>query len=82
MRGGLLTPSDRKLFSVYDSFLRLDIHKNKADINSKFQCKLPRDYYFSRLDPYVAEHDPFSKYFRSLYSSYLKRTGFVQDISE
>ena len=80
--GGLLTPSDRKLFSVYDSFLRLDIHENKADINSKFQCKLPRDYYFCRLDPYVAEHDPFCKYFRPLYSSHLKRTGLVQDSSE
>ena len=79
--GGLLTPSDRKLFSVYDSFLRLDIHQNKADINSKFQCKLPRDYYFSRLNPYVAEHDLFSKYFRPLYSSHLKRTGYVQDSS-
>lgn len=58
--GGLLTPSDKQLFKVFDSFSRLDRVRSGAKIVSMHQCRLPRDYYFERLLNYHPALDPFS----------------------
>lgn len=69
--GGLLNAADRQLFKVYDSFARLDKVYGGALINSMFQCKLPKDYYF-RLLHYFPQFDPFSKKYEPLYCYYRK----------
>lgn len=78
--GGFLTAADRQLFKIYDSFLRLDIYQNTANINTKFQCKFPRDYYFNRLELYFSERDPLTIDFQPLWGWYRKKKT-VQDSS-
>ena len=75
--GGLLTAADRRLFEVYDSFLRLDIHANTADINTMYQCKLSQDYYFKRLSQYFPQHDPLSKDYEPLWGWYRRKKSVL-----
>ena len=70
--GGLLSASDKLLFTIYDSFSRLDIRGGKTDIITMFQCKLPKDYYFN-LPTYLPQFDPFSKRYEPLYCWYYKK---------
>ena len=59
---GFLSESDKQLFKIYDSFKRLDKKYDGSLINTMWQCKLPRDYYFNRLGLlYLSENDPLSK---------------------
>lgn len=63
--GGLLSPSDKRLFDVYDSFDRLDNSTKHVNIRSLHVCKLPIDYYFERLNNYTLAIDPLSKHYDS-----------------
>ena len=71
--GGLLTKSDRQLFNIYDSFKRLDKEYDGSLINTYWQCKLPRDYYFERLSIYYSQNDPLSKDYQPLWGWYKKQ---------
>lgn len=78
--GGFLSTADRQLFKVYDSFARLDKKYGGAKINTMFQCKLPRDYYF-RLLHYYPQFDPLSKKYEPLYCYYYKPKNLKQNLA-
>lgn len=71
---GLLSIADKMIFSIFDSFTRLDFLNplsfqsvNKSSfVFTKWHCKLPKDYYFSRLLLYSPRLDPFSKIYQPL----------------
>ncbi|MGK7893255.1 MAG: hypothetical protein AB4372_06400 [Xenococcus sp. (in: cyanobacteria)] len=59
---GFLTECDKYIFNIYDSFKRLDKEYGGALINTMYQCKLPKDYYFERFGSlYISQNDPLSK---------------------
>ena len=61
---GFLTKSDKQLFNIYDSFKRLDKKYDGALINSYFQCRFPKDYYFDKLGKnYESVNDPLSRFY-------------------
>lgn len=68
-QGGLLTPSDKQLFKVFDSFTRLDRSSSEVapKIVSLERCPLPSDYYFKRLLNYCPQLDPFSNLYQREY---------------
>lgn len=69
--GGLLTPSDRQLFNVFNSFARLDkVTAGESKIITRWHCKLPKDYYFNKFSNYCPQLDPFSKLYQPLYGWY------------
>lgn len=70
--GGLLTPSDKQLFKVFDSFSRLDKARSGAKITSMHQCLLPRDYYFQLLLSYYPALDPLSSKYQPAFGWYGK----------
>ena len=67
--GGFLSVADKLLFLIYDSFARLDKSHGGANIQTMFQCKLPKDYYFN-LPNYRPQHDPMSKKYEKHYCTY------------
>ena len=69
--GGMLDSFDKQLFKIYDSFKRLDKKYGGALINTFYQCKLSKDYYFQRLSDYSSVNDPFSKDYQPLWGWYL-----------
>lgn len=71
--GGLLTPADRQVFNIFNSFARLDkfAPNTMSKIVTMWQCKLPKEYYFSRLDAYRKEFDPLLlRHYQPLYGWY------------
>ena len=71
--GGFLTVADKKLFEIYDSFKRLDKNHDVPNINTYWQCKLPKDYYFQKLGCNYSEiDDPYSNKNQPLWGWYLK----------
>lgn len=73
--GGLLTPADKQLFNVFNSFSRLDskYEKKYPLIKTLHRCDLPKDYYLNKLNIYVSELDPLSSNYQSLYGIYTLR---------
>lgn len=71
--GGLLSPADKMIFNIFDSFKRLDKKYDGSDIKTIWHCNLPKDYYFQRLLCYVPQRDPLSKDYQSLWGYYSKR---------
>ncbi len=72
--GGLLTPADRQLFNVFNSFARLDRSSSitTAKIVTRWRCFLPKDYYFNKLENYRPEFDPWTKYYQPLWGWWRK----------
>ena len=73
----MLTKADKQIFKIYDSFKILDKKYGGALINTFWQCKLPKDYYFIRLEKYQKENAPLSKFYiynpHSLFKEKLKK---------
>ncbi len=70
--GGLLSTLDKKIFEIFDSFKRLDKKHSGDRIETYWQCKLAKDYYFQRLICYVSERDPLSKKYQPLWGYYAR----------
>ena len=70
---GFLSKADKQLFSIYDSFKRLDKKYDGALINTMYQCKLPKDYYFNYLDDYCSKRDPLSRFYEPENIQYFRR---------
>lgn len=71
--GGLLSPADKQLFNVFNSFSRLDkASSSVAKIVMRGRCMLPKDYYFERLESYKSEFDPFSHCYQPLWGYWCK----------
>lgn len=74
---GVLSKADKQIFSIYDSFKRLDKKYGGARINSMHQCKLPVDYYFNRLEDYSFERDPLSRFYKTSCERYVRKKKLV-----
>lgn len=69
--GGFLTPADRQVFKIYDSFKRLDKKFDGALIETYWQCRLPKNYYYE-LTFYHPELDPVHKKYQPVWGWYRK----------
>ena len=79
--GGFLSPSDRQLFNVFNSFARLDKASiGQSQIITRWHCKLPNDYYFNKLPNYYKELDPFAKCYQPLYGWYRRVISPISEV--
>lgn len=75
--GGLLTPSDKQVFNIFNSFSRLDRARpgSVAKIVMRCRCVLPSDYYFNLLAAdYHPSLDPFSRCYQPEYGWFRSRS--------
>ena len=78
--GGFLTSLDKKIFDIFDSFKRLDKKHGGDRIETYWQCKLPKDYYFEKLSLYLPQLDPLSKEYELLWGYYSKKLTKTQRV--
>ena len=78
--GGMLSDLDRKIFNIFDSFKRLDKRHGGDKIETYWQCKLPKNYYFEKLSLYLPQLDPLSKEYESLWGYYSKQLTKAQRV--
>lgn len=79
--GGLLSPADKQLFNVFNSFSRLDKSYGGAKIRLRSCCRLPRLYYLQKMENYKPFFDPFSKHYQPLYGWFRKQPKKVPIVS-
>lgn len=80
--GGLLSPSDKQLFNVFNSFSRLDIKylKISPPIKTLHRCDFPKDYYLDKLNIYAPQLDPMSRHYQLLYGFYRNKEKFDTNV--